>query len=159
MKELTVPDRIAAQLSSLSSMSRAELLGLWQRVFQAPVPPQLRRHLVVRFLAHRIQESEFRELSAGTRKRLRQMGKTVEKDLAAEISPAPAFKPGTRLIRQWRDQTHVVTVTDKNYEYQGSYYQSLSEIARLITGSRRSGPLFFGMKSSPANASASPGFK
>jgi hypothetical protein len=156
MKELTMPGRIATQFSSLPSMSRAELLALWQRVFQTTPPPQLRRRLVVRFLSHRIQESEVGELSARTCKRLKQIAKAVEKDPAAEISPTPAFKPGTRLVRQWRDQTHVVTVTDKNYEYQGSSYQSLSEIARLITGSRRSGPLFFGMKVSPANPSAAP---
>jgi hypothetical protein len=80
----------------------------------------------------------------------------VEKDPAAEISAAPAIKPGTRLIRQWQDKTHVVTVKEQGYEYQGSLYQSLSEIARLITGTRWSGPLFFGLKSSPAKISASP---
>ena len=45
-----------------------------------------------------------------------------------------------------------MTVKEKGYEYQGSLYQSLSEIARLITGTRWSGPLFFGLKSSPAKA-------
>ncbi len=70
--------------------------------------PSWPKAFVVRFLAHRIQESESGELSAGTGKRLKQIAKAVEKDPAAEISPAPAFKAGTRLIRQWRDQTHVV---------------------------------------------------
>jgi Protein of unknown function (DUF2924) len=30
--------------------------------------------------------------------------------------------------------------------YQGQRYKSLSEVARAITGSRWSGPLFFGLK-------------
>jgi hypothetical protein len=84
------------------------------------------------------------------------MAKALEKDPGAEISAAPGFKPGTRLIRQWQDQTHVVTVREDGYEYQGSHYQSLSHVARLITGTRWSGPLFFGLKSGPAKTPASP---
>jgi hypothetical protein len=49
-------------------------------------------------------------------------------------------------VRQWRNQVHLVNVEANGYEYQGVLYQSLSEIARLITGTRWSGPLFFGIK-------------
>jgi hypothetical protein len=45
-------------------------------------------------------------------------------------------------VRQWGDQVHLVTVEASGYEYQGARYQSLSEVARLITGTRWSGPLF-----------------
>jgi hypothetical protein len=48
-----------------------------------------------------------------------------------------------------------VTVTEKGYEYHGSHYQSLSEVARLVTGTRWSGPLFFGLKANRARTSAS----
>ena len=54
--------------------------------------------------------------------------------------------PGTRLVRQWRNQVHLVSVEAGGYEYQGVRYKSLSEVARLITGTRWSGPLFFGLK-------------
>ena len=52
----------------------------------------------------------------------------------------PAMKPGTRLVRQWRNEVHLVNVEANGYEYRGIRYQSLSEIARLITGTRWSGP-------------------
>ncbi len=139
-------DNLATRLASLPSMSNDALSALWHQLFQTDPPRQLRRHLVVRILAYRIQEQAFGGLSAGARKRLSQIARAVEKDPAAEVGAVPAFKPGTRLLRRWRDQTHVVTVTQKGYEYQGSRYQSLSEIARLITGTRWSGPLFFGLK-------------
>jgi hypothetical protein len=45
-----------------------------------------------------------------------------------------------------------VNVETNGYEYHGARYQSLSEIARLITGTRWSGPLFFGIKRESANA-------
>jgi hypothetical protein len=151
-----MPDNLAIQLDSLPKMSKSALSALWQKLFQSAPPQQVRRPLMVRILAYRIQEEASRGLSPGARQRLRQLARAVEKDPAAEISAAPAIKPGTRLIRQWQDKTHVVTVKEQGYEYQGSLYQSLSEIARLITGTRWSGPLFFGLKSSPAKISASP---
>jgi hypothetical protein len=151
-----MPNNLAIQLAGLPSLNQDALSALWRQLFQTAQPRQLRRHLVVRILAYRIQEQRFGGLSAGASKRLSQIARAVEKDSTAEVAAVPAFKPGTRLLRQWRDQTHVVTVKEKGYEYQGAQYQSLSEVARLITGTRWSGPLFFGLKSSPAKASASP---
>ncbi len=51
----------------------------------------------------------------------------------------------TRLVREWRDEVHLVNVEANGYEYKGGRYKSLSQIARLITGTRWSGPLFFGI--------------
>jgi Protein of unknown function (DUF2924) len=52
------------------------------------------------------------------------------------------------LLREWHSTTHQVTVTDGAVRYRGKNYSSLSEVARIITGCRWSGPLFFGLKSS-----------
>jgi len=56
-------------------------------------------------------------------------------------------------VRQWKEQVHVVEVETEGYEYRGARYENLSEIARLITGTRWSGPLFFGLKRTQANTS------
>jgi hypothetical protein len=53
---------------------------------------------------------------------------------------------GTRLIREWKGVEHSVTVHDDFYEYEGRRYESLSVIARLITGTRWNGWVFFGLK-------------
>jgi hypothetical protein len=55
---------------------------------------------------------------------------------------------GTRLIREYQGVAHCVTVRDDDFEYQGRPYKSLSAIARAITGTPWSGPVFFGLKSS-----------
>ena len=107
---------------------------------------QLRRDLMIPILSHRIQEQAFGSLTASSRARLRQLGRAFEADANSAITAVPGIKPGTRLVRQWRGQVHLVSVEAKGYEYQGASYQSLSEIARLITGARWSGPLFFGLK-------------
>ena len=52
---------------------------------------------------------------------------------------------GTRLMREWRGQTHVVDVLEKSFLYQGKSYRSLSQVAGAITGARWSGPRFFGL--------------
>jgi hypothetical protein len=62
--------------------------------------------------------------------------------------PGQKIKPGTRLVRRWRDEVQQVTVLEDGYEYQGQRYRSLSKIATEITGTKWSGPVFFGLKTS-----------
>ena len=64
------------------------------------------------------------------------------------------IKPGTRLLRTWQGTTHEVLVGDAGVTYRGQQYRSLSEVARIITGQRWSGPLFFGLKRRPQHAAA-----
>ena len=106
----------------------------------------MNRGLLIRFLAYRIQEQACGGLSPATRKRLRELARRFGADPSAAIVAAPPIKPGTRLLRDWRGQSHRATVLEKGYEYAGKRYESLSQIARLITGTRWSGPLFFGLK-------------
>jgi hypothetical protein len=62
------------------------------------------------------------------------------KDPHSTISNTRVIKPSTRLIREWQGKSHKVTVANSGFEYDGQWYASLSEIARLITGTRWSGP-------------------
>jgi len=80
------------------------------------------------------------------------LARAFESNSDAAVSSIPSIKPGTRLVRQWGDQVHLVNVESNGYEYQGARYKSLSEIARLITGTHSSGPLFFGIKSEQTNS-------
>jgi|SRR5581483_5981325 len=134
------------QLENLPKMSKAELLTLWQKLFKTTAPAKLRRELLVRILAYRIQEQAFGGLSNSVRRRLRQLAAALESNPCAALPNVRPIKPGTRLIRQWQGKTHQVTVGEGEYEYGGRRYGSLSEIARVITGTRWSGPLFFGLK-------------
>ncbi len=64
-------------------------------------------------------------------------------DLARTRTIQP--RTGARLMRVWQGQTHHVTVLDDGFEWQGVRHGSLSAIAREITGTRWSGPRFFGL--------------
>ena len=123
-------------------MTSAELRALWQEMFGSKVPFHAQKELLVFGIARRIQEEAF----GGLPKRLKKRLELLNSEPDGQRKPSRPIKPGTRLIREWRDDTHEVIVCDRSYSYRGQTYTSLSEIARLITGTRWSGPLFFGLK-------------
>jgi hypothetical protein len=133
-------------LAELPELSRKALCDLWKDHFGISPPTQLRRDLMIPVLAYRIQEQAFGSLMAASRNRLRQLAEGFANDFNVVVSPKPTLKPGTRLVREWRDEVHLVNVEANGYEYKGGRYKSLSQIARLITGTRWSGPAFFGIK-------------
>jgi hypothetical protein len=141
-----MPDSTAKRLVTLPRLTKTELRELWEDLFKTPPSPKLRGHLMIPILAYRLQELEFGSLSAKSRGRLRQLAKTFEANSISTVSSISTLKPGTRLVRQWGDRVHLVNVETSGYQYQGARYKSLSEVARLITGTRWSGPLFFGIK-------------
>jgi hypothetical protein len=142
-----MPDSsITQHLASLPHLNKPALCGVWQQLFKREPPLGMRKELMLRIVAHRLQEQAFGALRDASRCRLRQLATAFEIDPKATVSTGPRIKAGTRLVRQWKKQVHVVEVEAEGYEYKGVRYQSLSEIARLITGTRWSGPLFFGLK-------------
>jgi hypothetical protein len=105
------------------------------------------RNILVRAIACRIQERALGGLNPSTRRRLDR----AAADLAAGRTAArlaPKIKPGTRLLREWQGKVHEVIVLEKGVEYRGKSWPSLSAVAREITGTRWSGPRFFGLKES-----------
>jgi len=134
------------QISSLPHLHKEALAELWREFFKEDPPLRLRKELMVQFLAYRIQGQEFGSLSERGHRRLCQLAKAIDGCSNPSSFQKVPIKPGTRLIRQWNDQVHIVNVEEGSYEYRCNRYDSLSEIARLITGTRWSGPLFFGLK-------------
>jgi Protein of unknown function (DUF2924) len=137
---------ISAQIAQLPGFSRQQLLDLWRKLYGRPAEPGIRRELLVPFLAYRMQEHAYGPLKPSTRSELRRIARGLEKPTGStELRKRPRIKPGTHLIRKWRGETHEVAAAVSGYEYRGTTYRSLSEIARKITGTRWSGPAFFGL--------------
>src|SRR6476660_7733287 len=93
-----------------------------------------------------MQEVALGGLRPEQQRQLRQIAQELKEGGQATIRLRPQLKPGTRLIREWRGQTHEVVVLDGGFSWQGTQCNSLSAIARKITGTAWSGPLFFGLK-------------
>lgn len=141
---------VSEQLKTLPGMAKAALCKRWQELFKSAAPKRLRKEIMLRILAYRIQEEAYGGLNPKIRKRLHQIAGSMSNNPKAAIADTARAKPGTRLIRSWQGKTHTVTIEESGYQYQGRRYRSLSEIARLITGTRWSGPLFFGLKKRPS---------
>lgn len=137
---------IDLEFTDLKETSRSGLQKMWQRAFNTPLPLGFSRDLVIRRLAYHLQEQAFGGLGAPHRRRLATLSKQLAEGNGAAFETEPLLKPGSRLIREWRGQTYQVTVLEDGFNYEGKRYGSLSKIAREITGTRWSGPRFFGLK-------------
>jgi hypothetical protein len=96
-------------------------------------------------VAWKIQEQAYGGLGAATKRRLADLAKSMERDGDVTRNRVARLKPGAKLIREWRGETHTVVVLDDGFQWKGSQWRSLSVIAREITGVHWSGPRFFGL--------------
>ena len=130
----------------LPTVGREELLRLWQENFGRPASPGLRRSLILPILAYRIQERAYGGLDPESERRLRDAVGDPKLPRAKKTEKAETFKPGTRILREWKGQIHEVLSTSSGFEYKGETFRTLSPIAKRITGTHWSGPAFFGTK-------------
>ena len=142
-------DKLLSQLDQLGQLNAEELLKQWQASFGVAPPRKLRASLLVQGIAYRMQEKALGGLKPAT---LRLLERIADDTAAGRQVSVPSEKSrvstGTVLMREWHGKKHQVTVLDDGFLYRTKRFRSLSQIARLITGARWSGPLFFGLKSS-----------
>ena len=135
-------DAVAARLQALEGMTYDELRSEWRRLYRAHPPKRVARDLLVLGVAWKIQALAYGGLGAATKRRL---AETMERDGDLARSRVARLKPGAKLIREWRGETHTVIVLEDGFEWRGKRRRSLSVIAKLITGAHWSGPRFFGL--------------
>jgi hypothetical protein len=137
-------------LSRLPTLDLGELRERWCQLYKTETTPRLSRELLMRAIAYRMQEVASGGPRLELQRQLRQIG--LELQQTGQVRIRPHLKPGTRLLRDWRGRNHEVLVLDDGFLWEGTHHRSLSAIARQITGTAWSGPLFFGLRS---NRSAS----
>ena len=147
-------DPIPARLAALKTAPTLDLRAQWRELFATDPPPFNRRYLESR-LAYRFQELAYGGLNPETIKRLEALGEVLDggnqKKRGTRVDRDRPIT-GTRLIREWQGVEQIVTVTQTGFEWQGRPYQSLSAIARAITGTRWNGWVFFGLKNNRRSA-------
>lgn len=132
----------------IDDLTKPELKALFSSLFERAPPPRAGRAFLTSNIAWELQARVHGRLDRRLERRLRTLAQRYKED--PDYTPTRrdrSIKPGTRLIREWNGRQHIVTVSAEGFEYQGERYGSLSEIARKITGTRWSGPAFFGLKS------------
>ena len=133
-------------LSRLLTLHIGELRQQWRGLYKTQAPRHFSRELLVRAVAFRMQELALGGLRPEPQRQLRRIAQEFKDTGEARIRARPELKPGTRLVREWQGRTYDVLALDDGFSWQGWRYRSLSAIARKITGTAWSGPLFFGLK-------------
>ena len=144
------PLSVAAQIVGLPDLPMPEIKMLWKRLFDSTTPTHNRQFLERR-IAYRLQEIEFRKIDPNLLDRnKRRIASLVETGQVKKRDPDYRPVAGTVLTREYRGVSHhVVSMGNGEYNYEGRIFQSLSIVAREITGTRWSGPVFFGLKALP----------
>jgi hypothetical protein len=137
---------IEKDLAELSKAPIAQLRLRWKAVFRTEPPAAFGPDLLRRSIAQRVQEQHYGGLSASVQRHLNQIAKAIANKPSGRIELPKRIKSGAVLIRTWKDKSHRVMVLDDGFAFEGRVYDSLSEIAREITGTRWNGPKFFGLR-------------
>lgn len=142
----TESESTSLEIAALSDLSVSELKDRWRSIYDSEPPPRSSRRLLVSAIAYRIQERAFGGLKPSVRRLLESAsGETGSRRISC-TRPVTRATTGTVLIRDWQGRSHHVTVLDRGVLYRKKNYRSLSQVARVITGCRWSGPLFFGLR-------------
>jgi hypothetical protein len=141
---------LESDIAALPTLSAQELRIAWRALRCGDPTAGSSRDLLLREIAYKMQERAHGGLALAVKRRLRALAEEFEANRAGSLAPAPLLKPGTRLLREWGGKTHTVIVLDDGFEYEGERHQSLTQIARRITGTHWSGPRFFGLRRAPA---------
>lgn len=131
-------DSLSKELIRLETLALQDLRILWRQVFKAPAPGLRSPELLRRIIAWRIQVDAGAGLKTATKRAIASKGKIR--------TAGPALTPGVRITREWQGRPQHVEVLTEGFLYDGRTFDSLSEIAREITGVRWNGPRFFGLR-------------
>jgi Protein of unknown function (DUF2924) len=147
---MTAENDIEAEITHLRDFDLSGLRARWHSVFRRKAPDHLPRHLLYRILAYRVQADRFGNLDRDTQRFLDQVAagtRSANEIPTTRNHPSRhGLQPGTILVREWDSKPQRVMVLEDGFAWNGTTYRSLTEIAFAMTGTRWSGPRFFGIR-------------
>ncbi|MCK1474154.1 DUF2924 domain-containing protein [Bradyrhizobium sp. 197] len=139
---------VEAELDRLAALPVAQLRTRYRELLRTDPPKAFGPDLLRRSIAQRIQEKAYGGLPAATQRLLDQLVKAAAAKPNGRLELPRRIKPGSELVRTWNRKTYRVTVLQTGFGYDGKTFDTLSEIATKITGTRWNGPRFFGLRAS-----------
>ena len=139
-------EALAAEIAGLSKLGIDELRERWKSTYGKVPTRELGRSFLTRAIAYRVQERAYGGLKPSARRLLVRFGEEIACGSSPKKPQYRKAQSGTILVREWQGNAHRVTMLDDGVSFNGKRYGSLSEVAREITGSRWSGPRFFGLR-------------
>jgi hypothetical protein len=151
-RKLSPKTSIEDEIAELRDLDLRGLRVRWRNAFGKPAPEHLTRYLLLRIMAYRLQADRLGDLDAETLKVLKQAAgqegpaSAVSKNLARLDQRRFVPPAGTVLVREWNRKSHRVMVMPDGYAWNGKSFDSLSQVALAITGTKWNGPRFFGLR-------------
>jgi hypothetical protein len=143
-------DNMEAEIARLRDLDLLGLRARWRSVYRKHAPDRLPRHLLFRIMAYRLQAERLGDLDKDARQFLDRVASGAQDGSnikAVDNHPTRSgLQPGTVLVREWNSVLQRVQVLDQGFTWNGTTYRSLTEIAFAMTGTRWSGPRFFGLR-------------
>lgn len=137
--------QLEQDLAAIPNMTAQELRVRWEKMGEG-VAPRVPPSVLRRMLAQRLQERRHGALPGLVKREVARLA-AGDADQSTVQSHRPQLSPGTRLVREWNEQTISVDLLEDGFAYDNRTWRSLSEIARHVTGAHWSGPRFFGLTS------------
>lgn len=138
-------DTLAAEIAQLDGLGLEALRNVWRQRL-GTLHHFASTEMTRLWLAWELQAKARGGYDPATRRRLKQLSNPSKGDAPLTSPASGALKPGTVLTREWGGTTHRVMVLEEGFAWAGQNYRFLSEIATRISGTRWSGPRFFGLK-------------
>ena len=128
----------------LEKLSTSDLRKLWRGFWQLDPPDRMGRTMMIKSIQFKQREQEGAALTIEQKTQLDKLIKQYQRD-PKSFDQGRVLKAGTKLVRNYNGQKHIVRVLKDGFEYQGQQFTSLSKIAGEITGTAWNGWRFFGV--------------
>ena len=136
---------LSSELATVITMTYTQLHHAWRRHYRVVPPKKMSRDILELGIAWKIQENKLGGLGTAVKRQIAELARTMEAKSDLAKPRAISLKSGARLLRAWNGVTHEILVVEDGFLWAGRTWRSLSAIAREITGTRWSGPRFFGL--------------
>jgi DUF2924 family protein len=140
-------EELTGKLKDLETQGNDELKDRWCSLYGTKPPQKIHHTLLIAAIAYRMQAEALGALKSSVRRHLMQAANNPPTSRPSPDHLSLRPRAGTVLVRDWGGVTYQVKVLEDGLLFRSQRYKSLSEVARVITGTRWSGPLFFGLKS------------
>jgi hypothetical protein len=146
MKRLTA-EEVEGEIVALDGMDVHRLRDRWREAYKTEPPPKVKSGLLRLAVAYRIQEKAFGGLKPKSIRQMQDHLAAMANGATPDTRPGASHRlaPGTQLMREWNGQVMVVDVVDGGFRWKDRAFKTLSAVAVAITGTKWSGPKFFGL--------------
>lgn len=160
MRKKPSKEEVEREIAALDTLDTKALQARWLELYDRDPPSRIRAGLLRLGIAYRVQEKAFGGLKPQTVRLLRKLAAELRADREAKRSApeapdaampqwfatqSPLLSPGTQLMREWNGSTEIVDVIADGFVWRGATFRTLSAVAVAITGTKWSGPKFFGL--------------